>query len=194
MITLTHKHCAFFLAASASAAMPVASFAASPVFVNPDTLNANNHFVLTAQGPAQSHSIDGFPGAVDGLFLYGIDNALPSLRPKLWRTQPGKTLAFDLKNKLPCTPSSEPGNPNKMRPDQTNVHLHGLVVPPNAKTGGASGTYGDNSMLVVDSINKGMKPAARRPIASSCRPTIHTACRGTTRMCTRWRAIRSAVA
>jgi FtsP/CotA-like multicopper oxidase with cupredoxin domain len=155
MITLTHKHCAFFLAASASAAMPVASFAASPVFVNPDTLNANNHFVLTAQGPAQSHSIDGFPGAVDGLFLYGIDNALPSLRPKLWRTQPGKTLAFDLKNKLPCTPSSEPGNPNKMRPDQTNVHLHGLVVPPNAKTGGASGTYGDNSMLVVDSINKG---------------------------------------
>jgi FtsP/CotA-like multicopper oxidase with cupredoxin domain len=155
MITSTPGRRAFVLVVSAAAAMPVASFAASPVFVNPDTFNANNPFVLTAQSPAQPYSIDGFPGTVDGLFLYRIDNALPSLRPKLWRTQPGKTLAFELKNKLPCTPSDEPGNPNRMRRDQTNVHLHGLVVPPNARTGGASGTYGDNSMLVVDSINKG---------------------------------------
>jgi FtsP/CotA-like multicopper oxidase with cupredoxin domain len=135
------------------AAATGSAFAASPRFVNPDTLNTNNPFVLTAVSPTATYAIDGFSGGVEGLFLYKINNHLPTLRPALWRTQPGKVVAFDLQNQLPCTPSSEPGNPNKMRPDQTNVHVHGLVVSPNLKT--SAGTYGDNAMLVVDSVNKG---------------------------------------
>jgi FtsP/CotA-like multicopper oxidase with cupredoxin domain len=38
--------------------------------------------------------------------------------------------------------------------------LHGLIVPPNARTSGAGGSYGDNSMLVVDSVNKGCLTSA----------------------------------
>lgn len=124
-------------------------FAASPQFVDPVTISTDSPFILTAVSPSAPYKIDGFSGGVDGLFLYKINNHHPSLRPAMWRTQPGKTIAFKLLNNLPCTPADA----NKtMRPDQTNVHVHGLIVRPNPKNG--SGTYGDNVMLVVDSTNK----------------------------------------
>lgn len=143
-----------------AAALMLAAFAgftpaqaASPAFVNPLTIDARQPFTLTAVSPSTPYRIDGFAGGVDGLLLYKINAHQPTLRPPMWRTQPGQTIGFELRNQLPCTPSSEPG---KMRPDQTNVHVHGLIVQPNAKT--AAGSYGDNAMLVVDSVNKGCLP------------------------------------
>ncbi len=92
--------------------------------------------------------IEGFLGEVSGLLLYGINGDTPSLRPATWRTEPGKTLQFSLQNDLPCAPA-EAGK--AMRPDQTNLHVHGLMVYANDRD--REGRYGDYSMMVLESTN-----------------------------------------
>jgi L-ascorbate oxidase len=123
-----------------------------PLFQNPPSLDASQ----PATSPREAQVIEGFQGRVRGLLLFGINGAEPSLRPATWRVEPGQTLQFSLRNDLPCT-GAEPGK--AMRPDQTNMHVHGLLVHSNERD--MLGRYGDNSMLVVESQNA-FNPQTRR--------------------------------
>jgi FtsP/CotA-like multicopper oxidase with cupredoxin domain len=137
---------AWSVVALATSALSTAGQAARPVLQLPSRVDADSPMLVTATSPRSPQAIDGFEGAVHGLLMYGINEQPPSLRPATWRVEPGKTLEFRLRNDLPCT-AMELGK--HMRPDQTNMHLHGLLVYSNGKD--SQGQYGDNSMLVVDS-------------------------------------------
>jgi FtsP/CotA-like multicopper oxidase with cupredoxin domain len=145
----------FLFACCLLAASP-SSWAARPVFQGPRVIEVDAPLTVLATSPKQPQRIDGFRGEVSGLFLYGINGELPSLRPATWRTEPGKTLQFSLQNDLPCIPA-EPGK--VMRPDQTNMHVHGLIVYANDRD--REGRYGDNSMMVLESGNS-IDPVSQR--------------------------------
>ena len=101
-----------------------------PIFQTPRIVTGDSAIAVLASSPKQPQTIEGFLGEVSGLLLYGINGDAPSLRPATWRTEPGKTLQFSLQNDLPCAPA-EAGK--SMRPDQTNLHVHGLMVYEKAK-------------------------------------------------------------
>jgi FtsP/CotA-like multicopper oxidase with cupredoxin domain len=124
------------------------AWAARPQFQSPRIVEGDSPISVLATSPKQPQKIEGFRGDVSGLLLYGINGDVPSLRPATWRTEPGKTLQFSLQNDLPCIPA-EPGK--SMRPDQTNLHVHGLVVYANDRD--REGRYGDYSMMVLESAN-----------------------------------------
>jgi FtsP/CotA-like multicopper oxidase with cupredoxin domain len=132
------------------------SAAPRPQFQNPQTVEGDTPISVLATSPRQALQIEGFTGKVSGLMLYGINGEAPSLRPATWRTEPGKTLQFSLQNDLPCMPA-EAGK--SMRPDQTNLHVHGLMVYANDRD--REGRYGDYSMMVLES-NNAIDPVRKR--------------------------------
>ncbi len=152
------------------------AWADRPQFQSPRIVDGDAPIAVLATSPKQSQRIEGFTGDVSGLLLYGINGDAPSLRPATWRTEPGKTLQFTLQNDLPCIPA-EPGK--SMRPDQTNLHVHGLMVYANDRD--REGRYGDYSMMVLES-SKAMDPLRRRyrcgsrashPVTKATRPYPH---------------------
>ncbi len=124
------------------------AWAVRPEFQSPRIVGGDSPISVLATSPKQPQKIEGFAGTVSGLLLYGINGDAPSLRPATWRTEPGKTLQFTLQNDLPCIPA-EAGK--SMRPDQTNMHVHGLMVYANDRD--RDGRYGDYSMMVLESSN-----------------------------------------
>jgi FtsP/CotA-like multicopper oxidase with cupredoxin domain len=135
------------LTASCLLSCVVEAFAAPrPNFQSPRIVEGDSTIAVLATSPKQPQEIEGFKGQVSGLLLYGINGDAPSLRPATWRTEPGKTLRFSLENDLPCAPA-EAGK--SMRPDQTNLHVHGLMVYANDRD--REGRYGDYSMMVLES-------------------------------------------
>lgn len=140
---------AFFVAAVAALlACSAHAWGARPQFQSPRVVESDLPIAVLATSPGPPQKIEGFSGEVSGLLLYGINGDAPSLRPATWRTDPGKTLQFTLQNDLPCIPARAG---QSMRPDQTNLHVHGLMVFANERD--REGRYGDNSMMVLESAN-----------------------------------------
>lgn len=149
----------------ASLSLMAAASLAGPALQQPRIVDGDQPIRVLATVPREPVVIEGFKGRVDGLMLYGINGETPTLRPATWRTEPGRSLAFTLINDLPC---AAPEAGKHMRADQTNLHVHGLLVHPNSKD--ALGQYGDHSMLVLESGRRASSGRGGGPCARPGRP------------------------
>ncbi len=129
-------------------------------FVQPDTLVSQNGVLdvtLTVSywrsQLSGEHRETEFPVY---LRAYGYNNSIPSYAGPTLIVKGGDKLRIRLINNLPLNPPAAPNDPLLyMKPNTTNLHMHGLHVFPGLYEDGSRKVYGD---YVVDSRTGGIVP------------------------------------
>jgi L-ascorbate oxidase len=90
---------------------------------------------------------------IDGLYLYGVNGAAPSLFPPVVVAQPGQALNVRLINDLQPVPSSA----SQEHPEVpfTNLHTHGMLVP-TAAAANPCAIHGDNIFVASNGPSAGV--------------------------------------
>lgn len=131
------KPAAFVLALWTGAALADDARRGNAAFVDPP--------ILPVAGPQGFVVLDAFTdwvevpglGRVEGASFYDLERAgaapVPqrrSLMPRILEIAPGTTVEVRLRNHLTTLEAADLADPGKAMPDATNIHTHGLIVPP----------------------------------------------------------------